>query len=198
MKKIIVTVFTIGLVAVGIFIILFPNAPITYTEQVIHSDKKTSHALPDQWREYTNTAVGISLWHPVGATSVYQSKQKHIRVQFTGANQVANTELIDGFTVWVSAHSTSTPVNQYVENQYSTVGHHVNRLEDVTKMSVRNYVGYTFAVENQLGSVIRYIIWRGNDQRLYNVRFTVAGTNSDISMYQRMINTMIASIAELN
>lgn len=198
MKNFIVTVIVLALLVVGGYYLLSTSPePQSRDDQATTTDEQTQNEndVPEGWEQYDSEDFAFMFQHPDGADITENQDRGHVRVQVTGPDQEPNTEVTDGFSLWIMQESATTSLRDVADERLAdeTAREGMDVVEPVATTTVNGATGYSFANTTELGPTSHHVILPATGDAYFDVSYMISG-DERATEYQNTVDQIIKSI----
>ena len=189
-------------IGILILVVVFIAAGVTGSLTSSEPGDPAAGRYPDGWTA-TTTPVSdtIRVGVPDGAEADNAPRQA-LKIQETGDEQPANTEVVDGYTVWVreirKGQVTESP-DRVAWDIYEKNVTEQNKVEPFAAQVSADRSIYTFAHTSKLGNTVHHALWRIPGNSYIHVTYSIsAPTDTKRSRYQQTVDQIIENITTFN
>jgi len=201
MQNFLITVVVLALVVVGGYYLLSASPQPTSTDEMATTTDQneqdtgtTSTAVPDDWVVFESDQYGLTFEHPQEADLTENQERKFVKVQVTGPDQEPNTEVTDGYTLWIAKASATSSVAEVAERQLAEETQNTQTVKEVARSTINGRTAYTFANETELGNTAYHVLWSVEDNMYMDITYSISGSEDDMTSYRESVNTIIRTV----
>lgn len=153
-------------------------------------EQKKSVNIPKDWSNFSTSSFSFS--HPPQAQ--IDSEQEKIRVRFIGPDSEENTEITDGFTLYIDTEQIpkDSSVESLAQSKYESALENLESIQEPEQINIGGKAGYRFVVQSETGDGSNRIVMKSNSNLAYIVSYTISDPNN--SGYSGMVDKMIKSL----
>lgn len=188
---VIVAIAVIGIVLATGGTETIPNDNATTTPGQ-NGDQQTS--IPDSWQTYENESFDFTFRYPENATTTVENER--VKVQVIGPDAQENTELTDGFTLYINQEDipADTDLESVAQNQHEEETQRLESAQEPIAVTIDGREGYEFQVQTELGSIAHHVIVADDaEDRAFHVTYIISG--DDDGSYQETVDDIISTLS---
>ena len=160
-------------------------------------EQRTRPTLPEGWQRFADGAFTFRFMYPHGAEITTNMRRGYVKVQRTGSRQKPNTEVTDGYTVWIRNIRQGQATSQLRHVAHDIYEREVtddNRVEALATTTHNGDTAYTFANTTQLGNTVQHKLWRVPGNSYIYVTYSISGPDDMIGAYRQRVIRILDSV----
>lgn len=163
------------------------NETATSSEQI-----RNETEVPQDWQAYENDGFNFTFLYPESAQTRVENKMA--KVQLIGPDAEENTELTDGFTLFVHTQESEAPLSELAQEQFAQDTELQESVEEPHQVTVGDREGYEYRIQTGLGSIATHVILPTEGAEYFIVSYTVSGTDEAREEYQEIVDGIISTL----
>jgi len=202
MQNFLITIVILALL-VGGGVLLLRSSPEPQPENVSPTPREreegttTPATVPANWNTFDHEEYGFTFRYPPDATTTLRRERGVVRVQQTGPRQEPNTEVTDGYTIWIQnirQEQATSPLKNVAVDLLEKQTERNEVVEELATTTVNASTAYSFAVETELGSVAHHRVWRVPGNSYIHANYSISGTATATPQYQETVDSIIKTV----
>lgn len=151
------------------------------------TDEKTN-IEKENYQTYTNDQFNFIFDYPEDAEIKVEAGI--VKVQFFGPDAIESSEVTDGFTLFLRTleKNSGQSLREFSNERYDEETERQNGVIDPEEIQVGDLSGFSFRVESELGSQVRYHILEKNNTEVYEASVVIADPSN--RGYEEIVNNI--------
>lgn len=145
------------------------------------------------WQTYEHEDFSFTLAYPPNATSEIENGE--VKIQFMGPRNEPNTEIQDGFTLYVRTEPIEADLAALAQRILDEQPDYAETLEPLRMTFVDGAIVYGFTVRSALGPPVDYRIAEASAETAFVVSYLVQGDEEAQAAHYATIDRIVDSLA---